>query len=135
MKANLFKKAFMLTIGAVFGIVAISLDVCAKVFHVTYNTVNVVVYYFLIPLSWAILLDRCLSLPYTTTVLCIGVWIGITLVTLGRFQRWCDYVFDKSVEFLLWFERVGWNYCLSSVIICVIVPIAVYAVLLMLNIR
>lgn len=130
---GLVKKVFLILIGIVFGIVCLFLQLCAKLFHATYNTVNVVAYYYLIPLSWAYLLDRYLRLPYTLSVLYTGIWIGIVLMTLGRFQSWCDIVFMKSVDFLLWFKRMKWNYHVASVIICVLIPMAVYIFLMWLN--
>lgn len=127
------KKTFLIIIAIVFGIVCVFLQLCAKLFHITYETVNVVAYYFLIPLSWASLLDRYLQLPYTLSIFYIGIWIGIVLMNWGRFQSWCDTVFMKSVDFLLWFKRVKWNYHVASVILCVVIPFAIYFVLLWLN--
>ena len=43
-----------------------------------------------------------------------------------KFRDRCDWVFIKSVDFLLWFKKIGWNYVVSSVIICVIIPIFFY---------
>ena len=122
-------------INRIFWAVANFLMMCAKVFHVTYNTVNVVAYYFLVPLSWTILLDCGLDLHFLTTLSLIAVWMGIIIGTAGRFQAWCDKVFSLSVEFLLWFNRVKWNYHVASVIICVLVPLLVYAFLIWLNVR
>jgi len=36
----------------------------------------------------------------------------------------------KSVEFLLYFRKIGWNYIVSSVIICVVVPVLIYVELI-----
>lgn len=129
-QGSFLKKALLILTGFVFAIVYMFLLLCSKVFHVSYNTVNVVAYYFLMPLSWAFLLDRLLELPYVISTFYVGVWFGIALMTIGRFQTWCDTVFWKSVGFLLWFRKIGWNYHLASVIICVIVPIIVYSLLI-----
>ena len=32
----------------------------------------------------------------------------------------------RAKTFLLWFQKIGWNYIVSSVIICVVIPILVY---------
>jgi len=40
-------------------------------------------------------------------------------------------MFEASVRFLLWFQRIGWNYEVSSVIICVIIPIIIYILLIL----
>lgn len=133
-QGNVVKKASLIVVGIVFGIVCAFLQLCAKLFHVTYNTVNVVSYYFLIPLSWTILLDRYLEIHYSVSLVYIGVWIGVAIMTIGRFQKWCDMVFMKSVCFLLLFKRMKWNYHVASVVICVIIPVLVYSVLFYLNI-
>ena len=43
-----------------------------------------------------------------------------------KFRNRCDWAFRISVDFLLWFKKIGWNYVISSVIICVVIPILVY---------
>ena len=47
-----------------------------------------------------------------------------------KFRDRCDWAFDKSVDFLLWFKKIGWNYVVSSVIICVVVPALIYVELI-----
>jgi hypothetical protein len=47
-----------------------------------------------------------------------------------KFRARCDWMFDKSVEFLLWFKKIGWNYVVSSVIICVVIPVLIYVELI-----
>ncbi len=96
--------------------------------HTTYNTVNVVVYYLLVPLSWTIMVDCIIKSPCLTPVLLV-VWIVLILIHWRGFQRWCDVVFRKSVAFLLSFQRIGWNYTVSSVIICVVIPLLIYLTL------
>ncbi|MFM8918342.1 MAG: hypothetical protein ACKOGP_11475, partial [Bacteroidota bacterium] len=51
------------------------------------------------------------------------------LAGCGRFSRYCDHIFDKSVKFLLYFNRVGSNYTATSVWVCVALPLAVYGIL------
>lgn len=46
----------------IFGIIANLLKRMAKALHISYNMANIIVYYFAIPLSWAIMLffiSRC----------------------------------------------------------------------------
>lgn len=92
----------------------------------TYNEVNVLAYYLLIPLSWTIMLDMYIGLPLTTGAL-LYIWIGIKIGTWGHFSAWCDWAFMRSVDFLNYFNRWGGNYVLNSVIICVVIPVLVYA--------
>jgi len=102
----------------------------AAVFHLTYNEINILVYYLVVPLTWTAIVDwRFLHRPYATLAL-LAVWAVVFICTRGRFSEWCDWAFKKSVDFLLWFQHIGWNYVVSSVIICVVLPILIYILLL-----
>ena len=94
----------------------------------TYNEVNVLLYYFLIPLSWAVMFDCWLRLPIITPLF-LCVWIGIYIATRHFFRDWCDWTFQDSALFLNWFNRFGGNYYLNSVVICVILPLLIYSLL------
>ena len=109
-----------------FRLVATALYNIAQMFGMTYNEVNVLAYYLLIPLSWTIMLDMYIGLPLTTGAL-LYIWIGIKIGTWGHFSAWCDWAFMRSVDFLNYFNRWGGNYVLNSVIICVVIPVLVYA--------
>ena len=124
----------VLTILGVFGIVAASLRLMAKALHMTYNEINIIVYYLIIPLSWCIMLDYIIGLPITTP-LWILLWVYIFWSKRKFFKEWCDVAFQLSVDFLLKFQRIGWNYWKASVIICVVIPIIIYAALIMLMIN
>ena len=95
----------------------------------TYNEVNILVYYLLIPLSWTVMLDFLIRKPYSTAAV-LFTWLGIFIATRHTFREWCDLAFKDSVDFLNWFNRWGGNYVLNSVIICVLVPLLIYGVLL-----
>ena len=121
----------VLTILGVFGIVAAGLNLIAKALHMTYNEINIIVYYLIIPLSWCIMLDYIIGLPITTPIW-ILLWIYIFWSKRKFFRQWCDVAFQLSVDFLLKFQRIGWNYWVASVIIGVVVPIIIYAALIIL---
>ena len=124
----------VLIILGVFGIVAAGLNLIAKALHMTYNEINIIVYYLIIPLSWFIMLDYIIGLPITTPIW-ILLWIYIFWSKRKFFRKWCDVAFQLSVDFLLKFQRIGWNYWKASVIICVVVPIIIYAVLILLMVN
>ena len=124
----------VLTILGVFGIVAAGLNLIAKALHMTYNEINIIVYYLIIPLSWCIMLDYIIGLPITTPIW-ILLWIYIFWSKRKFFRQWCDIAFQLSVDFLLKFQRIGWNYWKASVIICVVVPIIIYTVLILLIVK
>lgn len=86
-------------------------------------------YYLIIPLSWTIIFDCWIKKPYTAAALAF-TWLGIFNATQHTFREWCDGVFKDSVDFLNWFHRLGRNYVLNSVIICVLVTLLVYGILI-----
>ena len=124
-----WEKAVMVVMLPVFAIVAGIEHVIAKVTGLTYNEVNIIIYYLLIPLSWAVMIDFITMLPLLSPMYIVG-WIVFLWKDPMRFRDRCDWAFGKSVDFLLWFKKIGWNYIVSSVIICVVVPALVYAELI-----
>lgn len=111
-----------------FWIVANSLNRIAYNTGTTYNKINIILYYLIIPLTWAVMLDIIIGYP-VFTILTILIWSFIFYKTWKYFREWCDVGFRKSQEFLFWFKRIGWNYIVASVIICVIIPVFVYILL------
>ena len=113
----------------IFNSVAIILQHIARITGRTYNEINIIVYYFLIPFSWLLLLDILLGFHYLKiafAIYCLGF-----VVACRNFKEYSDWLFDKSVSFLNSFNRLGSNYVASSVWICVAVPVLVYVVLLL----
>lgn len=121
----------MQIVSIIFRKVADALIYGASAMGITYNEINIIVYYLLIPLTWTILFDCWLGTPIITYAL-IFIWFGIKIGTWGRFSEWSDWAFMRSVDFLNFFNRWGGNYVLNSVIICVLVPILVYIGLILL---
>ncbi|MBR5847745.1 MAG: hypothetical protein IKY72_08145 [Bacteroidaceae bacterium] len=109
--------------------VAMALYRGAQRLGITYNEVNILVYYLLIPLTWTIMVDFLIGIPMTTSALLL-VWTGIRIGTVGRFSEWCDWAFMRSVDLLNYFNRWGGNYVLNSVVICVVVPVFIYIALI-----
>ena len=110
-----------------FNLVAQFLHQLAKWTNFTYNQINIIVYFAIIPLSWFLLLDLYFSGYFFT----IGFLIFLTGFKVGckNFREYSDELFMKSVHFLNYFNRFGSNYYKSSVWICVAVPIFIYVVL------
>ena len=97
----------------------------AKIFHLTYNEVNIIVYYLLIPLSWAVLIDYKIGY-LAISIFFLLLWSCLYWKVRKNFKTFCDVAFRISQLFLLKFQKIGWNYVVSSVIICVVVPIIIY---------
>ena len=122
---SLFGKIVMTIAIPIFAIVAGAELLIAKLSGTTYNEVNIIVYYLVIPLSWMVMVDYITKMPFLTPMF-IFAWVIFLWKDKMKFRNRCDLAFDKSVDFLLWFKKIGWNYIVSSVIICVVVPILVY---------
>ena len=100
----------------------------AEITGFTYNEVNIIAYYMILPFAYVILADRILK----KHVLKIIYVVGVTgcLLWIADFKSFSDWLFQKSVDFLLSFQFLGWNYIVSSVLICVVFPAVVFIVML-----
>ena len=117
----------------IFKTVAKILLLIGKKTGMTYNEVNIIVYYFAIPFSWLSLLDIIFDFHYLK--------IAFIIFTLGfmmgcrNFKNYSDWLFDQSVSFLNYFNKYGSNYVKSSVWICVSLPLVIYAALFFIILR
>lgn len=111
----------------IFRVVANALYAISRITGLSYNEINILLYYFLIPFTWLLMLDIIFDIHYfkfSFVVFCIGFYIGCR-----DFKSYSDWLFHKSVVFLNYFNRYGSNYHSSSVWICVAVPILIYMIL------
>ena len=100
----------------------------AKITGLSYNEINIITYYYIIPFFYLTLIDYKLDIHILkTSFLILGL---ISIMLIKDFNHFSDQLFIKSVNFLQSFEIVGWNYIVSSVIICVIIPIALFIIIL-----
>lgn len=90
----------------------------------SYNEINIIAYYIVLPFAYIILLDRILKTHALKILYVTGITAALFLI--GDFSTFSDRLFRKSVDFLLWFEILGWNYVVSSVLICVVFPVIVF---------
>ena len=51
-------------------------------------------------------------------------------MNMGDFSTWCEWLFDKSADFLNSFHFIRLDYFAASVLICVIVPLIIYGLLI-----
>ena len=128
-KMSKLEWSIMIVMMPIFGVVAGAEHLIEKLTGSTYNEVNIVVYYLLIPLSWTAMIDYVSQMPFLTPMYIIA-WIIFLWKDQMKFKDRCDWAFDKSVDFLLYFKKIGWNYIVSSVIICVVVPVLIYVELI-----
>lgn len=112
----------------IFRIVAVTLWWIGRLTGLTYNEINVIVYYFVIPYSWLLMLDAIFRFHYCAII--GGVFYFLFWLAIKNFRSFCDDVFDLSERFLNSFNKYGSNYTASSVWICVALPIVIYGVLI-----
>jgi hypothetical protein len=94
--------------------------------HLTYNAVNIIVWYMLLPLAWAAILDYKLHI----TALAPAWLLLCTVVIVHQRKQWnrfCDKLFRLSQKFILYFG----DYYRWSVIICLLVPCIITALLIL----
>ena len=109
----------------VFRIVYSILMVISEVTGFTYNEVNIIAYYIVLPFAYVILADKILKTHFLKMIYVAAITVGLLLIQ--DFTAFSDWLFQESVDYLLSFEVFGWNYIVSSVFICVIFPAIVFA--------
>jgi hypothetical protein len=109
----------------VFHIVYSILMAISEITGFTYNEVNVIAYYIVLPFAYVILADKILKI-HVLKILYVGA-IAAALFFIKDFSEFSDWLFQASVDFLLSFEIFGWSYVVSSVFICVIFPAIVFS--------
>ena len=105
----------------------------ANISGFSYMAVNIIVYYFVIPFIYFIILDQILGSHYFK--ISFLIIISVTLLRISDFELFSDWLFRKSADFLRSFSSIGMNYTVASVIICVFIPLAVLLVLFFLAIQ
>ena len=89
--------------------------------------INIIVYYFVIPFIFMVLIDQIFSVHYLKISYILTLFVSITLI--NDFEKFSEWLFNKSEKFLNSFSFIGWDYVVASVIICVFVPIIVFSFL------
>ena len=89
----------------------------------SYREVNIVVYFIILPAFFLYLITRITKQKWF--ILGFLILVGIVLATIPDFKSFSNKLFDRSVDFLNWFEIIGLNYVQASVVICAFVPIVI----------
>jgi hypothetical protein len=108
----------------IFSAVQQFLEWIAKKTNRTYHEVNIIAYYFLIPFTWAIMIDYIFGLPFIFSIAFSLLSITFAL-SCKNFTKFCDWLFNKSANFI---EHFG-DYYVLSVLLCVALPLIIYIVL------
>ena len=92
-KMSKLEWSIMIVMMPIFGVVAGAEHLIAKFTGSTYNEVNIVVYYLLIPLSWTAMIDYVSQIPFLTPMYIIA-WIIFLWKDQMKFKDRCDCAFD-----------------------------------------
>lgn len=112
----------------IFWIVAHALKWVASITGFTYNEINIIAYYIVLPFVYVALFDRILKKHFLKVAYVI-VWAVILIYFITDFRVFSDVLFEFSVAFLRLFDRFGLNYVEAAVLVCVVLPGLVFAVL------
>ena len=123
----------LLTMNKIFIVVRDILVWLANISGFSYMAVNIIVYYFVIPFIYFIILDQILGSHYFK--ISFLIIISVTLLRIRDFELFSDWLFRKSADFLRSFSSIGMNYIVASVVICVFIPLAMLLVLFFLAIQ
>ena len=129
----LITKHYIMAMNKIFIVVRDILVWLANISGFSYMAVNIIVYYFVIPFIYFIILDQILGAHYFK--ISFLIIISVTLLRIRDFELFSDWLFRKSADFLRSFSSIGMNYTVASVVICVFIPLALLLVLLFLAIQ
>ncbi len=93
------------------------------IIKLSYNEINIIVYYYILPFFYLSIIDYKLN-THILKILFICLILA-SIILIKDFNNFSNLLFMRSVKFLKWFEIIGWNYVVSSVIICVFIPILI----------
>jgi hypothetical protein len=114
-------------IDAIFQAVAKGLYYSGTLINLGYNEMNILVYFVIIPLIWAYMIDKIFRFHYVK--LTIMLVILFCVVTINNLSAFCDDLFYACVIFLNLFRPIGIDYVAASVFFCVVLPIAFHVFL------
>jgi hypothetical protein len=89
----------------------------------SYEAINIIIWFILLPTIFVLLIERILKTNYLKIAFVLIVLI--TLLVTPDFEVFSKTLFQKSVAFLNGFEYLGLNYIQASVLVCVILPLLV----------
>lgn len=115
----------------IFDLIYLLLKWISKITNFTYREINIIVYFILIPSLFLFLISNIFKQKYIIIVFLL--LISILLLLIPDFELFSNYVFDRSVDFLNWFNILGLNYIQASVVICVIIPFIIIIILMYLQ--
>jgi hypothetical protein len=100
----------------------------ASITGLKYEEVNIILYFFILPITFIILIDAVYRNHYVK----VGYVLFLILFAwIAEFsQNFFDRAYNLSVKLLNSFGFIGMNYTPASVVICVFLPLFIYIILI-----
>ena len=114
----------------IFLIVAKSLYRIAELTKLSYNQINILVYFFVVPFIYLAILDHHFDFNYLKAA-AVFTFLGF-FIGCRDFANYSDWLFDQSVKFLQFFKRYGMSYESASIWFCVVLPGLFFVLLILL---
>ncbi len=99
-----------------------------KISGFSYEEINIIIWFILIPLSWMFLLDKIMQKHYFKAVAIIILIFAVLYI--DDFEHFSKITFNTAVQFLNTFNAIGSTYKASSVVICIFIPVLIYWILI-----
>lgn len=114
----------------IFQIVFYWLQGLAWVTALSYREINIIMFYIIVPISWVFLYELPKRKFKYTIALFMGLLICVIVISFTTgFEPFSKWFFVKSQDFLNAFPFVpdpDLNYVISSVVICIFIPLFIY---------
>ncbi|HTF03771.1 MAG TPA: hypothetical protein VK826_07080 [Bacteroidia bacterium] len=89
-----------------------------------YEFQNVLVYFMIVPLLWAVVIDyKWIRKPIATSVFVVSLVAFI--FACGGLQGFTTWSFNAGVQFCAYWKKLGYTYAEACVVWCVIYPLLV----------
>lgn len=122
---------------SIFNIVFLWLQGLAWITTLSYREINIIVFYIIVPVSWVFLYELPKKkFKYTITLLLVLLICVIVISFTSGFEPFSNWFFVKSQDFLnavTFVNNKDLNYVISSVVICVFIPLLIYIPLIKRN--
>jgi len=110
-----------------FYVVYQTLEWLALVTGLSYQEINIIVFYILVPSVFFALIDKILHKPIFLAA--FSILLLIIFTQIRDFSLFSEQLFGWSVRFLLGFSYIGVGYDKASVLVCVLAPILLLIIL------
>lgn len=101
----------------------------SKISGFTYKEINIIIWFIILPLSWTLMIDKIKG----KNIYCFSCFYAIIIMTvllISDFSNLSKTLFNKSADMLRSLHVVGANYTVSSVVICLFIPLIFYIILI-----